>query len=424
MNFTIAAQMGDRQDSILADIIMDKINIQKRRLKNIFSHRLCLKRVMKAASAFIGTSFLAACSSVVPPSVQAPVSAPVTAAAVNVVATDSDRHRVALLLPISGRDGDVGQEIANATTLALLDTKSSNIRMTTYDTANGVEAAAQQAIADGNKLILGPLRGDNVVKVANFARPANIPIISFSNDVSVAGQNVFLMGHLPNQSIERIVRFAQKRGKTRFAGLVPKNVFGQRALSNLTSSVRNAGGTLVTIQEYDSSRSSIESAAKRIANLGNVDAVLIADGGRRAAIGTSYLRQHGLQSAQIMGTDRWNVDNSLVTSSTMRGAWFASVADSLYRQYADNYNNRFGKRPLRLSSLGYDSVLLVARVARDWQVGSNFPVTMLTDPGGFIGVDGAFRFLPNGKSERMLEVQEVRQGQYVTIDAAPRNFAQ
>lgn len=410
MTFTIAAQNAQQQGSKTVHSIMNQNNSV---------------RWIKRSAAAAGLSFLAACSSVVPPAAPTVAPpAPVTAAAVNVVATDSDRHRVALLLPITGNDGDVGQTLANATTLALLDTKSSNIRMTTYDTALGVQAAAQKAIADGNKLILGPLRGDNVVTVAQIARPANVPIISFSNDVSAAGENVFLMGHLPNQSISRIVEFAKKRGKTRFAGLVPKNVFGQRALSNLTRSVRDSGGTMVTIQEYSGNRASIEAAARNISKSGNVDAVLIADGGRRAAIGAAYLRSNGLQSVQIMGTDRWNVDDTLVTSSVMRGAWFASVADGLYRQYATSYRSRFTDKPLRLSSLGYDSVLLVARVARDWPIGTNFPTDKLTDPGGFIGIDGAFRFMPNGLSERMLEVQEVRQGQYVTIDAAPRAFEQ
>lgn len=407
MNFTIAEQLDNRQDSI---------SNHKRIGDN--KHMKIFKRALSIAS----LSLIAACSTVVPPATQTPVSAPVTTAAVNVVATDSDRHRVALLLPVSGKDADIGQSIANATTLALLDTKSSNIRMTTYDTTGGVQAAAQLAIAEGNKLILGPLRKDNVVTVANIARPANVPIISFSNDVGVADENVFLLGHLPNQSIDRIVKFAQKRGKSNFAGLVPKNVFGQRALSNLSRSVRDAGGNLVTIIEYDSNRASIEASARKIARSSNVDAVLIADNGRRAAIATSYLRSNGLQTAQIMGTDRWNIDNSLVSSSVMRGAWFASVADGLYGQYATRYRNRFGSTPSRLSSLGYDSVLLVARVARNWPIGTNFPVAKLTDRGGFIGVDGAFRFLPNGLSERMLEVQEVRQGQYVTIDAAPSKF--
>jgi branched-chain amino acid transport system substrate-binding protein len=323
-------------------------------------------------------------------------------------------HRVALLLPVTGPDGDVGQSIANATALALSDTKVTNIRLITYDTALGVDAATQRAIADGNKLILGPLRGDNVLAAAAVARPAGVPIISFSNDVGVAGQNVFLLGHLPNQSIERVVRYAKAQGLNRFGGIVSKNVYGQRALSNLTNSVRSAGGTLVGVQESDGSAAGIDAATRRLAAMGQIDAVLIADSGRVAVATVPSLRKHGLRSAKVLGTDLWNIDGSLANSTPMYGAWFASVSDTLYNQYAAKYRARYGRAPLRLSSLGYDSVLLIARVARDWRPGTKFPVSQLTD--------GSFRFMPNGLTERSLEVQEIQAGKFVTINAAPTAF--
>ena len=331
-------------------------------------------------------------------------------------------HRIALLLPVTGPDADVGQSIANATALAMADTKVTNIRIITYDTALGVDAAARRAIADGNKLILGPLRGDNVLEAAAVARPAGIPIISFYNDVGVAGQNVFLLGHLPQQSIERVVRYARGQGLVRFGGIVSKNVYGQRASSNLTNSVRAAGGTLVGIQEIDGSAASVDAATRRLATLGQIDAVLIADSGRVAMATVPSLRKHGLRAAKVLGTDLWNIDGSLAKSPPMYGAWFASVSDTLYNQYATKYRARFAKAPLRLSSLGYDSVLLVARVARDWRPGTKFPVSQLIDSQGFIGVDGSFRFMANGLTERQLEVQEIRAGDFVTISAAPTAF--
>lgn len=332
-------------------------------------------------------------------------------------------HRVALLLPVTGPDGDVGQSIANATALALADTKATNIRMITYDTSTGVAAAAKRAVADGNKVILGPLRGDDVVEAAAVARTAAVPIISFSNDVGVAGQNVFLLGHLPNQSIDRVVRYARSQGYNRIAGIVSTNVYGQRAQSNLTSAVRSAGGTLVAIEESDGTTASADAAARRLAKLGQIDAVLIADSGRAGVTLVPALRRNGMRNAKILGTDLWNIDGSLAGSPAMYGGWFASVSDTLYTQYAAKYRARFGKAPLRLSSLGYDSVLLIARVARDWRPGTKFPVAQLTDPQGFIGVDGAFRFMPNGLTERMLEVQEIQSGKFVTISPAPTQFA-
>jgi ABC-type branched-subunit amino acid transport system substrate-binding protein len=341
-----------------------------------------------------------------------------------VVAEPSDgMHRVALLLPVTGPDADVGQSIANATALALADTKVTNIRMVTYDTGLGVAAATQRAIADGNKVILGPLRGYNVVEVAEIARPSGVPIISFSNDVGVAGQNVFLLGHLPNQSIERVVLYAKSQGINRFAAVVSSNVYGQRAQSNITTAVRAAGGILLGIQESNGTPASADAAARRLAQMGAIDAILVADSGRAAMAIVPALRRSGLRTAKILGTDLWNIDGTLAGSSPMYGAWFASVSDTLYTQYATKYRARFGKAPLRLSSLGYDSVLLVARVARDWRPGTRFPIGQLTDPQGFIGVDGAFRFNPNGMTDRMLEVQEIQAGKFVTVSAAPSQFA-
>lgn len=368
--------------------------------------------------------FLAACSSVpkgrqIPDKGPPPVESPDPG---NVVLGDNDRHRVALLLPLTGPDADVGQSIANATTLAMLDTRNATIRMTSYDTALGVDAAVRKAVADGNRLILGPLRSDDVVAVANIAGPAKVPVISFSNDIGAAGRNVFLMGHLPNQSIDRVVKYAFSMGQTRFGGIVSKDVYGQRALSNITNSVRAVGGTLVSIQESDGTAASIEAATKKLAAAGVMDAVLIADSGRVAMTTVPALRRNGVKTAKILGTDRWNVDSSLSANLPMRGALFAAVPDATYRQYAEKYRVRFAKAPMRISSLGYDSVLLIARVAQNWKIGTAFPVARLTDADGFSGIDGAFRFFANGQSERMLEVLEVQAGKYATLDAAPKSF--
>jgi len=350
------------------------------------------------------------------PTVTAP--APIS----NAVTADSERHRVALLLPLSGRNAGIGQSIANATTLAILDAGASNIRITSYDTATGARAAAQKAIADGNKLILGPLLSENVIAAAEVARPVNVPIISYSNDIGVAGGNVYLMGFMPTQSIERVVKFARSKGYDRFAGLVPDGKYGQRASSSLLRSVKDAGGTVVTLQKFDRSTASMRSAIKRMQQDSEYDVILIADSGKTAIAAQPIIRQNGGASARILGTELWNTESSLVSSPGMNGAWFASVPDAVYRQYATKYRDQFGSAPYRLSSLGYDSVLLTIRIARDWQVGTNFPTDRLTDSGGFMGIDGAFRFMPDGTAQRGLEVQEVRSGSFTVIDAAPSKF--
>src|SRR3546814_3059642 len=85
-------------------------------------------------------------------------------------------------------------------------------------------------------------------------------------------------------------------------------------------------------------------------------------------------------------------------------------------------STRFGRPPYRLASLGYDSVLLTVRIARDWKPGSNFPTSRLLAADGFGGIDGIFRFNNRGIAERALEVSEIGAGGFRVIDPAPTKW--
>jgi branched-chain amino acid transport system substrate-binding protein len=219
--------------------------------------------------AMVGFALLLTACQVVPkvatPGDAPPPERPAQTAVEPGLPVDTDRHRVALLVPQTGPNADVGNAIANATTLALLDTKSDRVRITTYDTALGPAAAARQAVADGNKLILGPLLSEDVTAVAPIARAANVPVLSFSNDSGVAGNGVFIMGFVPGQSVDRVVGHARTTGLRRFGALVPKSVYGDRAAAAFREAVEGAGGTLVAIEGYDRSATAMSGAARRLA---------------------------------------------------------------------------------------------------------------------------------------------------------------
>ncbi len=336
--------------------------------------------------------------------------------------TDTERNRVALLAPLTGPNAGVGTSIANAANMAVLDAGGARIRVTIYDTAIGAAAAAQRALAEGNRLILGPLLADDVRAVAPIARAAKVPVIAFSNDTGVAGNGTFVMGYTPVQSVERVVDYARSKGLTKYAGLVPVGLYGQRASTAFIRAVEAGGGQVVSLQTFDRSSGSISAAITRISQASAYEAILIADSGRTAIQAVPILRAKGGASAKVLGTELWNTEGALAASPALRGAWFASVSDGLYNQLAAKYRVRFGKSPYRLASLGYDSVLLVTRIAGDWRPGSAFPAARLTDPGGFTGIDGAFRFGRDGVVERALEVQQAGTGGSTVVSPAPRGF--
>ena len=369
---------------------------------------------------------LAACQTMVPrrrpPPAPAPAPAPVDERPVGPeLPEDAERHRIALLVPLSGPNAAVGQSIANAANLAVLDTGGKRIRITTYDTGPGASGAASRAVNEGNKVILGPLLAEDVRLVAPVAQRARVPVISFSNDTSVAGDGAFVMGYTPGQSIDRVVRYARSRGMTKFAGLTPTGVYGQRAANAFLRSVESAGGQVVALQSFDRSRNGIAAAITKMGTNSPYEAVLIADSARTASQAVTLLRREA-PNARVLGTELWNTESALPGMTALHGAWFASVPDGLYRQLASKYRARFASAPYRISSMGYDAVLLVSRIAQDWRPGSDFPMARLVDSDGFTGIDGPFRFRRDGVVERALEVSQIGANGQTVVSPPPARF--
>lgn len=369
---------------------------------------------------------LAACSTVVPRgAVPPPRAAPPPPVARPQPQTglpeDGERHRVALLVPLSGPNAAVGQSIANAAALALADSGGKALRVTTYDTGAGAAVAARKALADGNGLFLGPLLAEDVRAVAVPAAAAGVPVIAFSNDAGAAGDDVWLLGFSPGQSIERVVRYARGRGLTRFAGLIPQGPYGRAAAATLIRTAEAAGGSVAAMQSYDRTPKSIAAAVATLSKQ-HYDAVLIADSGRVAVQMVPLLRKQGGASARLLGPELWNAEPGLNASPVMAGAWFASVDDAMFARMSERYRARYGRTPYRIASLGYDAVLLTGRIARGWKPGARFPVDALADEGGFAGVDGAFRFGRGHVAERALAVHQLAPGGGSVVSAAPAQF--
>lgn len=378
-----------------------------------------IKRIMAVAMLSLA---MAACQ-VIPDSGQPgpPPPPPDAGPSDTVLPDDEARHRVALLVPLSGANEDAGRSIANATTMALLDTSADNVRITTYDTAQGAGTAASRAIADGNKLILGPLMRDEVRTVLGQARPADVPLITFSNDVSVAERDVFVMGHAPEQSIARTITYAAGQGMRRIAALIPDGEYGDRAQQALRSAASSAAAEVVSVERYNRGNTSIVSAAERLESRGGYDAVLIADGARLSSMAATAMRR-GDTPVIVLGTELWSGDAGVASAAALRGALYSSVSDARYRQFLDSYRGRFDEQPYRIATLGYDAVLLVLRVAQDWQPGSDFPTARMVGSDGFLGLDGPFRFRSDGVGERAMEVRRVGDGSVSIADPAPTRF--
>ncbi len=330
---------------------------------------------------------------------------------------------VALLLPLSS---PLGQSFRNAAALAVSDFPQGNIRISVKDDGGsdqGARAAAQQAIAEGSQLILGPIFSPAVAGAASVARPANLPVIGFSTDVSVAGPGVYLLSFPPQQDVERIVTYAASQGKRAMAALLPDSAYGMVAEAALREVAGRSGITLVSVSRYAASRADLPQKMQAVAALaGQIDSLFVPEGGDAAGAIATALTQSGLAGGrvQLLGSGQWD-DTRVSANPAFAGGWYAAPDKTGFELFSARYTAKFGTPPPRTASLAYDGATLAAGLVRAVPQ-QPFAPGVLTNRDGFIGVDGLFRFEPNGQIRRGLAIYEIANGAARVRVAAPRSF--
>jgi ABC-type branched-subunit amino acid transport system substrate-binding protein len=306
--------------------------------------------------------------------------------------------------------------------MALAEFQNPNIQLLIKDDAGspqGANAAAQQAVNEGAEIILGPLFAASVPAVAQVARTRGISVIAFSTDSSVAGRGVYLLSFLPESDVNRIVDYAAGTGKRSFAALVPDNAYGN-VVEAAFKQAAGRRGRVVAFEKYSGDRAT---PARTVAQmLGSADALMIADDGDSVVATADALTAAGanLRNIQMLGTGLWD-NPRIFASQSLQGGLYAAPDPSGFRAFSGRYRSRFGSEPVRTSTLAYDAVALMAALART-QGPNRFAPETLTNPSGFAGIDGLFRFRSDGTNERGLAVMKVTTGGGVAVAGSPKSF--
>ena len=383
---------------------------------------------VRATLSLLGlAALLAACSTQLggggPPIAQQPGEATAANAAVG-----EGQVRVALILPLSGQGNAsiAGQSMKNAAEMALAEFKSPNIQLLVKDdggTVQSAQAGAQQAISEGAEIIIGPIFAQSVSAVGQIARMSNIPVIAFSTDVSVAARGVYLLSFLPETDVRRIVEFSISRGKRSFAALLPDNAYGAVVEGAFQQEVSRRGGRVVVLEKYTLEGNRINEAVRRLSQAANqVDSIFIPDSPDAVPQVVNALAANGvdLRRVQMIGSGLWE-DARISSTAALEGAWYAAPEANGYRNFSARYRARYGQDPVRTATLAYDAVALVAALVKT-QGPQRFSETSLTNPSGFAGVDGVFRFRPEGTNERGLAVLRVAPAGGQVLSPAPHSF--
>jgi ABC-type branched-subunit amino acid transport system substrate-binding protein len=355
----------------------------------------------------------------------------------------SGPDKVALLVPLSGANAELGQAILDAAQLALFEGGGDRLTLVPRDTggnAGGAASAARGVVGEGVRLILGPLLAPEVEAVKPIARDAHLNVIAFSTVTNLAGGNVFLMGFLPRQEVVRVVGYARQQGLSRFAALAPNSAYGHLMANALQDIAVASGGQVTKVEFYDSRGGDISPAIQRLvpggalsgsaasttpASAGSAplsfDALLLPEGGTRLKQVARQVRSAaGEPRPQLLGSGLWDVPD-IGSEPALIGGWFASSPPEARQDFEQRYRSTYGRNPPRLASLGYDAAALAAVLARG-QSGEPFSQQAILNPSGFTGVDGLFRFAPTGLVQRGLAVFAVEPQGNVMISPAPQSF--
>jgi ABC-type branched-subunit amino acid transport system substrate-binding protein len=340
-------------------------------------------------------------------------------------AVGTGQVKVGLILPLSasGNAGVAAQSMRNAAEMALAEFQNPNIQLLIKDdggNAQGAQQGTQQALDEGAEMILGPLFASSVAATAQLTRAKGVSVIAFSTDSSVAGRGVYLLSFLPESDVNRIVEYAAGTGKKSFAACLPDNAYGNVVEATFKQAVGRKGGRIVAFEKYGADRAA---PARTVAqSLGQADALFLADDGESVVTTADALTAAGanLKNIQLLGTGLW--DNPRVAASpALQGGLYAAPDPGGFRSFSGRYRAKYGADPVRTATLAYDAVALVAALART-QGPQRFSSEVLTNPSGFAGIDGLFRFRTDGTNERGLAVMRVASGGSQPVAGSPKSF--
>jgi len=274
--------------------------------------------------------------------------------------------QVALLVPgAAGGQGDalISSNLENAARMAIADLRGARIDMRVYNTGgNPVQAAqvANAAVDDGAQIILGPLFGEAANAAGVAVANRNVNVLAFSNNPTIAGGNVFILGATFANTANRIVS---------------DGLFFTGDPSSDLPFILNA------------------------------------------------LNSSGLSpsEAQFLGLTRWDANPEVFANPAAQGGIFALPDQALNAQFENRYTATYGSAPHPLAGLAYDGIAAIGALVAQGKADA-LTKGGLTTAQGFQGTGGIFRFLPNGLNQRGLALATIENNTVTLLESAPRSF--
>ena len=335
---------------------------------------------------------------------------------------------VALLLPLSGsgEEARIGQGMANASRMAMAFIEASasigdNIHISLRDTGGtpqGASAAAQAAVQEGARLILGPLGAGEMQAAGTVARGAGVPLIGFARNGTATGGGLYLLGVLPDGEMKRTIGWAKAQGLRGLAGAFPASEAGQAQEKAFRQQAIAAGFAPQAVYTFSGAGEAGQIVAQALPAMqrGLIDALFLPDRETAPAFGAA-LAQAGVKDVQIIGSADWDNDPAILNSPALAGAVYPAPDPAGMNAISADYQRQFGAPPPAMATIAYTATIL-ANVNTLSLASPPYGPALMTNPQGFNGRDGLFRFQANGRSDYALVLKRVAPGGAQVVEGA------
>ncbi len=336
--------------------------------------------------------------------------------------------RVALLIPKTapGNAATVANEIRNGALLAMQDFGQNTLQLVIKDTKGqpaDAQAMASEAVQEGASAIIGPLFSSSVSAASAVTQPAGRTMIAFSNDTSVARRGVYLLSYTQEADTRRMMNYALSTGKRNIHAFLPDSTVGTLQEGVLRELAGSAGAN-VQISKYERSGPGIEQTVRDAAvPLASADAIYIPEGGQLPEVILGSIKRVGvsLQGKQVYGSGQW--ESVKFGNPDMEGALYTGRDVQNFAAFATRYETTYNTKPGVFAALGYDAVTLAASLVSSKGGATAFQPATIEDRRGFAGINGIFRILPDGTTQRGLAVYRVQNGVGQVESPAPSSFS-
>lgn len=336
--------------------------------------------------------------------------------------------RITLLIPKTapGNAATVANEIRNGALLAMQDFGQNTLQLVIKDTkgqAADAQAMASEAVQEGSSAIVGPLFSSSVSAASAVAQPAGRTMIAFSNDTSVARRGVYLLSYTQQADTTRMINYALSLGKRNIHAFLPNTTVGSLQEGVLRQLAGGAGAN-IQISKYERSGPGIEQAVRDAAvPLASADAIYIPEGGQLPEVILNSIKRIGvpLDGKQVLGSGQW--ESVKFGNAVLEGALYTGRDIRNFTSFANRYEQAYNTKAGVFAALGYDAVTLASSLVKSKGGTSAFQPATIEDRRGFAGINGIFRFLPDGTAQRGLAVYKVVSGAGQVESPSPSSFS-